>query len=87
MLEKNQVAVFSSNYNLYGDMSKRVMSLLSRYTPRLTQYSIDEAFLDLSGMDNLQEYCRDNGPENKQGNRHTCLSGNRSDQDIGKDGQ
>lgn len=58
MLEKNQVAVFSSNYNLYGDMSKRVMSLLSRYTPRLTQYSIDEAFLDLSGMDNLQEYCR-----------------------------
>ena len=56
MLEKNNVAVFSSNYNLYGDMSKRVMSLLSRYTPKLTQYSIDEAFLDFSGMDNLQEY-------------------------------
>lgn len=59
MLEKNNVAVFSSNYNLYGDMSKRVMSLLSRYTPKLTQYSIDEAFLDLSGMDNLQEYCKE----------------------------
>ena len=56
ILEKNNVAVFSSNYNLYGDMSNRVMSLLSRYTPKLTQYSIDEAFLDLSGMDNLHEY-------------------------------
>lgn len=56
ILEKNNVAVFSSNYNLYGDMSKRVMSLLSRYTPKLTQYSIDEAFLDFSGMDNLHEY-------------------------------
>ena len=50
LLEKNDVAVFSSNYNLYGDMSRRVMSLLSTYTPKLDIYSIDEAFLDLSGM-------------------------------------
>ena len=56
ILEKDNVSVFSSNYTLYGDMSKRVMSLLSRYTPRLDQYSIDEAFLDFSGMDNIQEY-------------------------------
>lgn len=56
MLEKYHVAVFSSNYNLYGDMSKRVMSLLSKYTPRLDQYSIDEAFLDFTGMNNLQEH-------------------------------
>lgn len=56
ILEKNNVAVFSSNYTLYGDMSKRVMSLLSKYTPKLDAYSIDEAFLDFSGMDNLQEY-------------------------------
>ena len=56
LLEQNGVAVFSSNYNLYGDMSKRVMSLLSRYTPKLDIYSIDEAFLDFSGMNNLQEY-------------------------------
>lgn len=56
ILEKNNVAVFSSNYALYGDMSKRVMSLLSKYTPKLDAYSIDEAFLDFSGMDNLQEY-------------------------------
>lgn len=50
ILDQNGVAVFSSNYNLYGDMSRRVMSLLSRYTPKLEIYSIDEAFLDLSGM-------------------------------------
>ena len=49
-LEQNDVAVFSSNYNLYGDMSRRVMSLLSRYSPKVDVYSIDEAFLDLSGM-------------------------------------
>ena len=47
VLEANNVAVFSSNYNLYGDMSRRVMMLLSEFTPELTQYSIDEAFLDL----------------------------------------
>ena len=61
MLEKYDVAVFSSNYNLYGDMSRRVMSLLSTYTPRLDIYSVDEAFLDLSGMGDaeyLTAYCK-----------------------------
>lgn len=58
-LERNRVAVFSSNYNLYGDMSRRVMLLLSAFTPALTQYSIDEAFLDLEGVcpcEELAEY-------------------------------
>ena len=41
ILEANNVAVFSSNYNLYGDMSRRVMMLLSEFTPELTQYSED----------------------------------------------
>ena len=50
LIEANQVAVFSSNYTLYGSLSNRVMSLLAQYTPHLTQYSIDEAFLDLSGL-------------------------------------
>ena len=60
-LEQNDVAVFSSNYNLYGDMSRRVMSLLSRYSPKVDVYSIDEAFLDLTGMgtsDALTPYCK-----------------------------
>jgi DNA polymerase V len=49
-LERNQVAVFSSNYCLYGDLSKRVMQTLSEFTPELEIYSIDEAFLDLTGI-------------------------------------
>lgn len=49
-LERNNVAVFSSNYALYGDMSRRVMTLLADFTPDITQYSIDEAFIDLSGF-------------------------------------
>lgn len=57
-LEREGVAVFSSNYTLYGDISRRVMSLLSRYTPCLDVYSIDEAFLDLDGIDDVGSYCR-----------------------------
>lgn len=56
VLKKQGVAVFSSNYVLYGDMSRRVMTLLGEYTPNLTIYSIDEAFLDLSGMQDLSTY-------------------------------
>ena len=47
-IAKNDVAVFSSNYLLYGDLSSRVMSLLSRYSDKFYQYSIDEGFLDMS---------------------------------------
>lgn len=50
-LAQNNVAVFSSNYTLYGDMSQRVMNLLSEYAPRIEVYSIDEAFLDFSGFE------------------------------------
>ena len=57
LCKKNQVAVFSSNYTLYGDMSRRVMTLLSEYTPEMEVYSIDEAFLSLSGINkNLTNY-------------------------------
>lgn len=51
LLDDNHVAVFSSNYTLYGSLSHRVMSLLSQYTPHLDIYSIDEAFLDFSDME------------------------------------
>ncbi len=44
------VQVLSSNYALYGDMSARVMQVLAAFTPRLEVYSIDEAFLDLTGL-------------------------------------
>lgn len=55
MMERHKVAVFSSNYTLYGDMSRRVMTLLSGFTPGLAQYSIDEAFIDLSGFGHEEE--------------------------------
>ena len=48
--ERNGVAVFSSNYELYGDMSRRVVSVLSRFAPGMEVYSIDESFLDLRGV-------------------------------------
>ena len=51
MMKKNGVAVFSSNYALYGDMSARVMRSLNHFTPDVEIYSIDEAFLGLSGFD------------------------------------
>ncbi|HTE34875.1 MAG TPA: Y-family DNA polymerase, partial [Chryseolinea sp.] len=47
---KHNVAVFSSNYTLYGDMSDRVMQTLSGFCPRMETYSIDEAFLDFQDM-------------------------------------
>ncbi|OJT47170.1 Y-family DNA polymerase [Serratia plymuthica] len=43
---------FSSNYELYADMSMRVMSVLEEMSPRVEIYSIDESFLDLSGVRN-----------------------------------
>lgn len=46
-LKKHHVAVFSSNYALYGDISQRVMNTLESLVPRVEQYSIDEAFLRL----------------------------------------
>ena len=48
-IAKHKVFVFSSNYTLYDDISKRVMKILETYTPRLEVYSVDEAFLDLDG--------------------------------------
>jgi DNA polymerase V len=51
LFEKNQVNVFSSNYELYGDLSNRVMQILSTYSPLAEIYSIDEAFLKLDGYD------------------------------------
>ncbi len=47
---KNKVNVFSSNYSLYGDLSRRVMRTLKRFNSAIEVYSIDEAFLDLSNF-------------------------------------
>jgi DNA polymerase V len=57
LLRQHQAQVFSSNYALYGDMSRRVMWYLGQVTPGVEIYSIDEVFLDLAGLDTyLQPY-------------------------------
>lgn len=48
----HKVNFFSSNYTLYGEMSQRVMNILGTFSPNVEVYSIDEAFVDLSGMKN-----------------------------------
>lgn len=56
-LKRNHVHVFSSNYELYGDLSSRVMRTLEQFSPDIEIYSIDEAFLSLSGISgDIREY-------------------------------
>ena len=50
IIVKNNVNVFSSNYSLYGDLSRRVMRTLKRFNSAIEVYSIDEAFMDLSNF-------------------------------------
>lgn len=48
-----KIAVFSSNYELYGDLTARVMSIIAQQAPEYFRYSIDEAFVVLKGMENV----------------------------------
>ena len=58
LVKKNNVQIFSSNYSLYGDLSRRVMRILKGFSDKIENYSIDEAFLDLSYVkdDQVKEY-------------------------------
>jgi len=58
MAKQHGIVALSSNYTLYGDMSARVMSILSSFSPNQEIYSIDECFLDLDGFDpsSLMDY-------------------------------
>lgn len=60
IIKKHDVAVFSSNYQLYGDMSQRVMESLRLFALDMEVYSIDEAFLRLDYLRprDLYEYCK-----------------------------
>ena len=50
IIKRNRVAVFSSNYELYGDMSARMMQVIASLVPAVEVYSIDECFADLRGL-------------------------------------
>ena len=52
IVKKNNVKIFSSNYSLYGDISRRVMKTLKQFSSQIEIYSIDEAFLNLSSFKN-----------------------------------
>ena len=54
IIVKNKVEVFSSNYSLYGDLSRRVMRTLKRFNTEIEVYSIDEAFIDLSNFPDVE---------------------------------
>lgn len=55
LIKEKEVKIFSSNYALYGDLSRRVMEILGQFTPNLEIYSIDEAFLNFDGL-NITNY-------------------------------
>ncbi len=62
-LETEGVAIFSSNYTLYGSLSNRVMSVLSHYSPHIDQYSIDESFFEVD-QSMAERFFQDNLKEN-----------------------
>ena len=61
LFQKNRVQVFSSNFTLYGDISNRVMSIISRFVPDVEVYSIDEAFIKFNGFseEETNKKCKD----------------------------
>ena len=60
LLKRFNTAVFSSNYELYADMSRRLHTLIGEFSPRQEIYSIDESFLELSGFEkrDLTDYAQ-----------------------------
>ena len=59
LFKKHNVAVLSSNYALYGQMSHRVMQTLAQFTPEMEIYSIDEAFLQMENNHSLPSYLKE----------------------------
>lgn len=59
LVYQHGVRYFSSNYRYYGEISGRVMSILKQFSPNMEHYSIDEAFLELSDISNLNECGRE----------------------------
>lgn len=56
LIDQHRIRVFSSNYALYGDMSRRMMCVLAQCVPHQEIYSIDEAFLDFTGIGDMRQY-------------------------------
>jgi len=83
---ENGVHIFSSNYALYGDTSARMMAILGEMAPGQEIYSIDESFLDVSGIAAympLETF----GRQNQERDRADDWCGLRAFQDAGQAGQ
>ena len=89
LIKEHQIVVLSSNYALYFDIRDRVREVLSLFTPRLDKYSIDECFLDLSGIpkEELEDYGRRIKAKGRTMDRNPGLCWNRSDEMPGQAGQ
>ena len=58
-VSRKGIHVFSSNYSLYGDMSRRVMSLIRDMVPQIEVYSIDECFVSLEGIEDVGQFAKE----------------------------
>ena len=59
----HKIAVFSSNYELYGELTARVISIISQEAPAYFRYSIDECFVYLDGMEHINRWSSENKAE------------------------
>ena len=82
IVAKHNIAVFSGNMALYGDMSQRVRWILEEFAPSIEVYSIDEAFLDLRGMQGIDF---DRYAKLLEDDLHPRLCGYCPNKDTGKD--
>lgn len=72
---KNEVSVFSSNYELYQSISDRIAGIINESVPLIERYSIDEVFADVSGIEALTDYCRDLRDRIEQWTKVPCCVG------------
>lgn len=84
-----QIYAFSSNYELYADMTRRLMNIVRSEAPEFYRYSIDEGFCILDGMENidLKALGREATPAHLPRTGHTREHRHRTHQDLGKDCQ
>lgn len=89
LIRVHRVQVFSSNYALYGDLPQRVMETLEQFCSDVELYSIDEAFLSLSGFTsrNLLDLCPNHAPHGPAMDRHSGFHWDCGDQNARQDCQ
>jgi len=58
IIKSHDVRVRSANFTLYGDMSHRIMTIIAELTPKIEIYSIDECFVDVTGMPNVEAWSK-----------------------------